>query len=230
MTLIHRIWLGGKMPEKYVEYGKQWEELNPGYELHDWTEQEIWDNHWINQRVLEDMRVQSKQKGADQIAFYTHVADVIDYELMLQYGGYYFNTDLRPINPLSMLNINPDFPVLAMEDDIHPVNMAMYSPKEHPFFQTVIDLLPIRYFSMPGAYMNATTGVQLLEHAIREYQAVYPHASVATWPRTVFNPIHWSEFGYGEEPNTERDYPKETVAVHEWLHRTNQRGQRVLET
>lgn len=229
MTLIHRIWLGGEMPTKYKDYGQKWLELNPGYTLHDWTEQEIWDTHWTNQRVLDKMRQESKQPGADQIAFYTHVADVVDYEILFREGGYYFNTDLRPIKPLSVLNVNPEFPVLAMEDDVHPVNMAMYSPKEHELFGTIIDLLPIRYFGMPGAYMNATTGVQLLEHAIREYRVHKPWANIGYWPRNVFNPIHWSEFGYGEEPNTEREYPKETVAVHEWLHRTNQRGQRVLE-
>lgn len=224
-NLIHRIWMGGDMPKKYQEYGDRWRFLNPEHELHDWTEEEIMDHEWWNSKVLEQMYRESKQPGADMVAYYTHVADVIDYELLWQYGGYYFNTDMKPLKPLKMLRTNPDFPVLAMEDDIHPVNMAMFSPKGHPFFAKVIDLLPQRYFGMPGAFMNATTGVQLLEQALREYPG-----NVGRWPRNVFNPIHWSEFDYGGQPDTEREYPPETVAVHEWLHRTNQRGQRILES
>jgi len=223
MTIIHRIWLGSKMPERYIEYGKQWEELNPGYELYDWLEDEIYDTRWENQAVLDEMYKQSRLPNADMVAFYTHVADVVDYELLYNNGGFYFNTDMKPLKSLDTLEFDKDQPALAMEDDIHPVNMTMYSPPGHPFFKKVIELLPKRYFEMPGAFMNATTGVQLLEHAIREY------GPVQTFHRNVFNPLHWSDVEAGTEVNIDREYPEETVAVHEWLHRTNQRGQRVLE-
>lgn len=226
MTLIHRIWLGSEMPAKFQKYGVEWLKLNPDHEVWDWDEDDI-AGHWAgfqNISVLKDLHQKSQTPGADYIAYVTQVADVVDYEILYQYGGWYFNTDMRPLKSLDTLDFDRSQPALAMEDDIHPVNMAMYSPAGHPFFKKVLDILPQRYFGMPGEYMNATTGVQLLQHAIREY------GPVQTFPRNVFNPIHWSEFGYGEEPNTERDYPAETVAVHEWLHRTNQRGQRVLET
>lgn len=226
---IHRIWLGSEMPERYQEYGRLWQELNPGYELHDWTEEEIMDTRWWNQAVLDDMYANSRRPGADMVAYYTHVADVVDYELLWNHGGWYFNTDLKPLKPLQELPSHDElwaYPALAMEDDIHPVNMAMYSPKpKHPFFSDVIGLLPKRYFSMPGAFMNATTGVQLLQQAVANYKD-----QIVFYNRNVFNPIHWADFNYGEVPDIDREYPDETVAVHEWLHRTNQRGQRVLET
>lgn len=212
------------MPERYQEYGRLWEELNPEYELHDWTEEEIMDSEWTNAAVLQQMYSDSRKPGADMIAYYTHVADVIDYELVWRYGGWYFNTDLKPLKPLNHLNYDESRPGLAMEDDVHAVNMAMYGSKGDPFFAAIIDNLPKRYFSMPGAFMNATTGVQLIMQTLNER-----NWNVQLWHRNVFNPIHWADFGYGETPDTNRDYPEETVAVHEWLHRTNQRGQRVLE-
>lgn len=223
-NLIHRIWLGGEMPERFARHGEEWKALNPDWVLHDWTEEEIMDNEWWNTAVLEDMYKNSKQPGADMIAYYTHVADVIDYELCWMYGGWYFNTDLKPLKPLAVLNQDMHTPAFANEDDIHAVNMAMYSPTNHPLFAKIIDNLPKRYFGMPGAFMNATTGVQLIMQTLAEYQG-----SVVRYHRDVFNPIHWSQFGYGETPEIEREYPESTIAVHEWLHRTNQRGQRVLE-
>lgn len=219
---MHRIWLGGEMPERFRRYGELWEDLNPNLRLWDWTEEEILDSQWINNDVLHDMYKNSKQPGADMVAYYTHVADVVDYELIYKKGGWYFNTDLKPIKSLDGL-VEYANPGLAMEDDVHAVNMAMYGIAGDGFFQKVIANLPKRYFSMPGAFMNATTGVQLLMQTLAEYPGY-----VVRWPRNVFNPIHWSEFDYGTTPNIDREYPKETVAVHEWLHRTNQRGQRVL--
>ena len=226
-NLIHRVWLGSDMPERYQGYGRLWEDLNPDHELHDWTEEEIFDTDWINQRVLDAMYKESKHPGADMIAYYTQVADVIDYELVWHHGGWYFNTDLKPLKPLSVLTEhveNPHVPVFAMEDDVHAVNMAMYGKPKNVLFGSIINRLPRRYFGMPGAFMNATTGVQLIMEALGDYRG-----PVLKYHRNVFNPIHWADFNYGTVPNIDREYPEETVAVHEWLHRTNQRGQRVLE-
>lgn len=221
---IHRIWLGGDMPERFQSYGALWQSLNPGYEVHDWTEEEVWDRRWINQNVIDNMREQAKNPEADMVAFYTHVADVIDYETIYEFGGWYFNTDLKPLKPLATLEFDPSYAAFANEDDVHLVNMAMYCPPGDPFVGKIIELLPERYFGMPGAFMNATTGVQLIMQAYTE-----SGGRVQRFHRNVFNPIHWSEVAAGELPDLNRDYPEESVAVHEWLHRTNQRGQRVLE-
>lgn len=223
-SYMHRIWLGSEMPERYQKYGEEWEDLNPNFRLWDWTEEEIMDSEWINVEVLQDLYAKSRQPGADMVAYYTHVADVVDYELVYKHGGWYFNTDLKPIKPLNTLRFDHDAAAFAMEDDVHAVNMAMYAPRGNDLFAKIIEILPHRYFGMPGAFMNATTGVQLIMEALsREPWAV------TKFHRNVFNPIHFSEFGYGETPNIDREFPDETVAVHEWLHRSNMRGQRVLE-
>ena len=226
MTTIHRIWLGGPMPERYVAYGKMWTELNrdPHLLVHDWTEEEIFDTTWENQDVIDALRRDSLAPNADMVAYYTHLADVIDYELIWKFGGWYFNTDLKPIQPLSVLGYDERTPGFAMEDDHHAVNMAMYGRPYDPLFGRIIEFLPKRYFGMPGAFMNATTGVQLIMQALSTWTG-----PVKLYHRDVFNPIHWADFAYGELPDIEREYGPETVAVHEWLHRTNQRGQRVLE-
>lgn len=223
-NLMHRIWLGGEMPERYQEYGEKWQSLNPDFELHDWSEEEIFDHKWVNQDVLDDLYRKSTSPDADMIAYFTQVADVVDYELCWRYGGWYFNTDLMPLRSLSTLKQDMHVPAFANEDDVHAVNMAMYSPPNHALFGSIINRLPRRYFEMPGAFMNATTGVQLIMEALGDYLG-----PVVRYDRRVFNPIHWSEVTAGELPDIDRDYPEESVAVHEWLHRTNQRGQRVLE-
>lgn len=220
---IHRVWLGSEMPEDFKQYGEEWKDLNPDWELHDWTDEEIFDTEWINQPVIDKMIEESKDPRADMIAFYTHVVDVIDYEIMYKHGGLYINTDIKPIKPLSVLGIAPELPALAMEDDVHPVNMAMYSPVEDPFFARVIEFLPRRYWAHPKAGMHITTGVHLLVEALAEYQQ-----PVALWPRDVWNPIHWANIPYGTKPDLDIEYPECTVASHFWTHRYYMRGAEVL--
>ena len=221
---IHRIWLGGPMPDNFVRYGYEWGLINPDHDICEWNQEMINDEDWINKAVLSDMTKRSKRPGADMVAFYTHYADALCYETIYKYGGWYVNTDLKPLKPLSTLVYDKNAPAFANEDDIHAVNMAMYCPANDPLFANIIELLPIRYFGMPGAFMNATTGVQLIMQALSIY-----NGPLTRFNKNVFNPIHFSEFGYGAEPNINREYSNETVAVHLWGHRTNQRGQRILE-
>lgn len=191
----------------------------------EWTDDAVFDNSWINQDVVNQMIKESKQPGADMIAFYTHIADVIDYEILWEYGGVYLNTDLKPLKPLSKLDCDKERTWFAKEDDYNLVNMAMFAPRHDPFIGKIIELLPRRYFGSPGAFMNYSTGCGLIMEAYSQM----PNA-VQALHRDVFNPIHFTDFGYGEEPSLERAFPENTVAVHLWGHRSNQRGQRILET
>jgi mannosyltransferase OCH1-like enzyme len=197
--------------------------------LHDWTEEEIFDTEWENQVVINDLYRQSKHERADMVAYYTHVADVVDYELVYRHGGWYFNTDLKPLQPLSALGEwNTNNAAFAYEDSIHLVNMAMYAPAGDPFFEHLITRLSHRYFARPGAYMNESTGVQLIMDSLKSFKAPPGYGDITRFGRKVFNPIHWSEFDYGKAAPIDREYGPETIAVHEWLHRTNMRGQKVL--
>ncbi len=223
MRTIHRIWIGDPMPERYQEYGQLWKELNPGYLVHDWTEEEVMDGYWENSAVLAQMYKESKQPGADMVAYYTHVADVVDYELVWKFGGYYVNTDVLPLRPLSHLQQDYDNVGIAMEDDRHIVNMAMYSKPYSSFFADVIETLPQRYFSMPGAGMHNTTGVGLL------MQVWQRHPYIQVWPKEVFNSLHWSSIAPGTYPHLDSmSYPDCAVGLHGWSHKEYMRGHEIL--
>lgn len=220
---INRIWLGGKMPQRFVDYGDEWREMNPAWSLMDWDEEMIFDTKWDNQDVIDQMVKQSKDPNADMVAFYTHVADVVDYEIVYRYGGLYMNTDIKPIRPLHRLNFVDNAIHLAMEDDEHVVNMAMYAEPNNDFLAKVIENLPGRYFNMPGQGMHITTGVGLLMDTLKKY-----NGPVVKWHRDVWNPIHWSTIAPGTVPDLDRDYPLSTVGSHSWSHKEFMRGHEVL--
>lgn len=221
--LIHRIWLGDKIPDKFEGYANKWRELNPEHELITWTEREIFDQNWINQSVLEDLKEKVVNPRADRIAYYTYVADVLCYELLYEYGGWYINCDLDPVRSLKVLNNDPKIPAFAMEDDVYAVNMAMYCPPGHPMFSRILEIIPERYFSIENAPMNHATGVGLISQARKEY-----NGEVTLFGRNVFNPIHFSEIPLGSHPDTNIEIPGETVAVHLWHHRKVRRKNEIL--
>lgn len=213
------------MPEDFQEFGQQWLEMNPGWELHDWTDEEVFDYNWTNSAIIKQMVSESRQPGADLIAFYTHVADVIDYELVHDFGGLYLNTDIKPIRPLTHLDppLDEYTPALAMEDDIHAVNMAMYGPQGNEFFARCIEKMPKRYFENRKAGMHITTGVGLIMDVLSTYDQ-----PINFWHRDVWNPIYWADIPFGTKPDLDIEYPESTVASHFWTHRLYQRGHEIL--
>lgn len=222
---INRIWLGDPMPDRFKEYGEQWAALNEPHPVVDWNKEKIMSYKWINQPVIDKMYEQSKYGGADKIAFYTHLADVLCYEIVYHFGGWYINTDLKPIKPLSTLEYSKSKAAFAYEDDVHLVNMAFYAPRGDLFLEAIIDKLPHRYFGMPGQGMHITTGVGLIMDVLNDFPADY----ITKFHRDVFNPIHFSQVQQGVVPNIDdREYSEKTIAVHTWDHRRTGRGAEIL--
>jgi mannosyltransferase OCH1-like enzyme len=212
------------MPVQYHEYWAEWQRLNPEAELMTWTEEEIFNTKWHNQRIIDKMLSESMQPGADMISFYTHVADVICQEIMYRFGGFYTNCDMLPIKPLTELDLSK--PGFAMEDDIHSVNMAMWGMLgAEPVFRDIVHGMKDRYFGNPGSLMNFTTGALYMTEIVNSYGN-----RVNKWHKNMFNPIHFSQIEYGTAPDlTNFIPPKETVCIHTWGHRLRPHNQRILE-
>ncbi len=224
---INQIWLGGleNMPVQYWEYIEEFQQLNKDMEYKLWAEEEIFDTQWHNYKILDKMRSESKRPGADLRSYYTHVADVVCQEIMYRFGGFYFNCDMLPVQPLDVLDLSK--PGFAMEDDIHSVNMAMWGMYgAEPVFKDIVYGMERRYFDNPGSLMNFTTGALYMTPIINSYGN-----RVNRWHRNVFNPIHFSQIEYGTSPDL-LNYipPKETVAIHCWGHRLRPHNQRIIES
>lgn len=226
---IHRFWGGPEpIPDNYREFGEQWEALNPGWKHILWTEETILQDGIINKDVWDDLAIPAQGFGLDEIALATQRADVIGYEIVYKHGGLYVNTDIQPVRPIQhLINEYPQIQESAaapMEDEDWVVNAALWAPQPHMmFWQYCVQYLPERYYSYPKtAFMNERTGPHLLTHAWR----VLPPGLLVTLDKNTFNPIHWSQVMYGQDAEFNKDdLPHNTIAVHHWGHRKNQRAQ-----
>ena len=89
---IHYVWLGDQpLPPKDEEYIKEWQRLNPDFEIRRWTEKDI---------DLKKYPLVKKALDEKQWAF---AADIIRMYAVYKEGGIYLDTDIELVKPLESL-------------------------------------------------------------------------------------------------------------------------------
>lgn len=218
---LHRLWLGpAKMRDRYKEYGRRWAELNPGWEVHDWSEADL--PPLINQDIYDELG-----NGAvapiplpPHVAIATQRADVAGYELVWMFGGVYVNCDMEPLRPLDG-NIPADTAWACYEDENLLNNGALGAPEpHHPFWKAVIDELPKRFRRMRGEPFHKVTGPYLLTdvYRSRDWGGLF-----TALPKHLFNYASYMQIPIGGTAAPFRDaaYAAGAVACHHWGHRVD---------
>lgn len=229
--VIHRFW-GGElaMPQEYREYGQMWQALNQGWVVKDWTWSDISVMQWINQPVMDHIRIHggnSEIAHTADAARWTQFADVLGYELVWRFGGVYINCDMEPLRPLSHLGMSPhgayacvevpnlNYGPYAGRDAIN--NGFMAGPAFHTFFKSCIDILPERFFSSHrGQAMHLVTGPALIS------QMWYDNPSnLVVLPQNTFNYAPLTSIPVGGDAATFREgaFEAGAVALHHWGHK-----------
>jgi hypothetical protein len=95
--IIHQIWIGPKpAPIKYIQ---TWKEMNPTWEHILWNDEEI------SKRYPNGFK---NQKKIDEIEEWAGKADIIRYEILHDFGGFYADADSICVNGLEDYFINHD--------------------------------------------------------------------------------------------------------------------------
>jgi len=95
--IIHQIWLGGKLPEKYRALQASWIKYHPDWKYKLWTEKEIEKLHVYNRDIL------------NETIGYSGKANILRYEILYQFGGLYVDTDFECIKSFNILHENYEF-------------------------------------------------------------------------------------------------------------------------
>lgn len=179
--IIHYFWIGdSELPDEYRKNIESWRRFCPDYEIIEWNESNY------NFRKYRYMReaLESKQ--------YMYVTDVARKDVLYEYGGIYFDTDVELLRPIDDLLCNEAFIGI---DDGGQVNSGsgLGAVKHNKMIRDMLELYEDKVFANEDGsfnfFFNTFYETQLLiERGFKignQYQRV---CSMNCLPREVLNP------------------------------------------
>lgn len=161
--IIHYCWFGrNPKNQQIVENIKKWRIIYPDYRIIEWNE----DNFDIN-----------KYKFAKQAYFakkYAFVSDVARLCALVEYGGFYFDTDIIACKPFDNKILDAKA-VLGFEQEVYISTAFMACEKGHPFFRDFLGKYNTRnFFEIQGVlkrkhFYNLMPNVKILTNILIQY-------------------------------------------------------------
>lgn len=219
-SIVHRFWMGKPMPHEYGEYGRAWADLNPGWDVQLWGEDDLALFPELDP-IFTDLY--DRDNGNRSIELSVQIADVMGYALVEKFGGVYANCDIQPLRPLVQLPL-PQGPWATYENNVDGriVNAIIGSPIKHdPFWWALLKGLPERYFAHRLDEMVMSTGPAYLT----DFANARP-GQLHVFPTETFNPVHWKDIRHGGDASA-HDIPPEAFGVHHWGHKKDGRTNRI---
>ena len=140
---IHRVWLGGPMPDDYVAFGQKWQDLHPDWEVRTWGEADL---DWLQNRA-----------AFDDATLLSSKSNIARYEIVEREGGLYVDCDFEPLRPVEALLTGADL-VLSEETPGFYCNALFAATSGHPVLRRAIDELPTSHYEQPDVPSPLRTG------------------------------------------------------------------------
>ncbi len=122
--IIHQIWLGGELPDKFRGFVDTWKKHHPTWEHKFWTDKDV-DSITIERRDVFNAATNLGQKS-----------DILRYEILRQQGGVYVDTDFECIKPFDDLLFLDFFTGITTDADAQLYIGILGSVPNHPIMNT----------------------------------------------------------------------------------------------
>ena len=209
--VIHRIWVGGPMPQVYKNYEKKWLDLNPGWSVKTWGDGDF---GWLaNQDLFDAAEEYAPKDGVGQFR-----SDVARYEILHRFGGVYVDCDVEPLKAFDPLLGPEGFAGWEVENEFVG-NTVLGSAPGNPFFAAMIDAARDGAKSNRGRAVTWMTGPRVLT---RLYGQWTDKQNLHVYPQKYFFPYSYNDLKKGHAPEA-KTYP-EAYAVHHWAHQREKKG------
>ncbi len=215
--IVHQIWLGSPVPEKYFKWMESWVGYY-GWEYKLWTEEDVKGMKLQNRVLYEASRN------------YGEKADILRLEILYQYGGVYADVDYECTNHEIIDELHQSFDFyIGFEPLEHGYvkrfnmfklcNAIIGAKQYHPLIKDLIVNLRANYY----AYRDRCgpverTGPSYITRIICEYEKRHTHNLRNIYlPCTFFYPYSEADLNFFQE-NPQLGVPlfNETVGIHYW--------------
>ena len=202
--ILHQIWLGPKMPSKFVQQTKTWKEHHSEWEYRLWTENDL-------------NRIDSEYLNLiNRTECYGQKSDILRIVILQKFGGLYVDVDYDCFRACDILNDSFDFyttmrgfPVLhmqfpdAFQSPIGICSSICGAIPNHPILNLFLEQVSDRMNTLDSIYkpsirplkrkanqmrVAVKTCYQLYQEAFAQLAGTTGHVDIAL-PPTFFNPI-----------------------------------------
>lgn len=158
--IIHYCWFGGKpLPKLAQKCIASWERFLPGYKIVRWDES----NYDVNK-----IPYISEAYAAKKYAF---VSDYARFDILYQYGGLYFDTDVEIIKDLSEIVENGAF--MGCESSANgyliAAGLGLGAVPQMAIYKEILEDYQQRHFFSEAKQQNLTTVVEIVSHIFERY-------------------------------------------------------------
>lgn len=198
--IIHYCWFGGKpLPELTLKCIDSWKKHLPEYKIIEWNES----NFDVNKYQF------TKEAYSDQK--HAFVADVCRLEVLNEFGGIYFDTDMELIKPINNLK---NFLVLGFEDINFVAAGIIICDKNNSFVQKILDFYSKESFASNINKLKGLTIPKLITDELIKKGLILNNTfqtledNIEIYPSDYFYPLNYFT---GKTIKTDN-----TVAIHHY--------------
>lgn len=194
--IIHYCWFGGSIKPKLVKKCiASWEKFCPDYEIIEWNES----NYDVTKNQYMREAYEAKKWG--------FVSDLARKDIIYQYGGIYFDTDVEIIRPLDGFLTLEGF-MGTEKPGVVATGLCLGAVPKHPLIKELCDVYKDKHFINENGSYNLTTCLEyenpvLAEHGFQPENIEQEICGIHIFPTDCFCP----QAGYATEINiTENTY------------------------
>ena len=178
---IHYCWFGGNpLPETALKCIASWRKYCPDYEIKEWNEQ----NYDINKICYTAQAYNAKK--------YAFVSDYARFDILYEYGGIYFDTDVEVIKSIDNLVEKGPFAGIESPGALN-AGLGLASRQREPIFADILKSYSQSCFLKPDGSMDLTTVVVRVTDIFKKYgftaeNKIQTIKGITIYPVDYFNP------------------------------------------
>ncbi len=191
--IIHQTWKSNNLSDSLKRYQQSWQRHHPDWEYRFWTD--------LDNEALVKKQFPEYWDWYQNYPYMVQKVDLMRLLILRQYGGILADIDLECLRPLDGL-VEPGKLVMGREyggigyrerGKDYIWNGLIITPPNHPFIDTLIDLMKKRFAPKPDGklrnfYILKTTGPIIVEEAVDAYEGddIVIHPSEMFFPTVTF--------------------------------------------
>lgn len=178
---IHYCWFGGKpLPELAIKCIESWRKFLPDYEIIEWNEQ----NYDVHKIPYISQAYDAKK--------YAFVSDYARFDILYEYGGIYFDTDVEVIKSLEDIIEQGNFAGVESPGKI-AAGLGLASSEMCPIYKEILDSYKKSSFITTNGQIDLTTVVTRVsdifkKHGFTDENRIQIIENVTIYPSEYFCP------------------------------------------